>query len=248
METITWVAKDRHYFLKGKREPISFKLGSRHTARHKLLWFDPDKGYERELRYASNQKSPFVDEQNGPVTLEHIIFENGTLYVPKEKQALQKLLSLYHPAKNRVYVEYDSVVEAEDHFDYLELELAALNTAYAMEIEKAEALLRVEVGSKVSSMNSKEIKRDILVFAKKNPKLFLELSEDENVELRNFAIKATEARIIKLSTDQRTFQWASNGRKLMTIPFDENPYSAFAAWLKTDEGVEVYKSIDKKLK
>jgi len=248
MEKTTWVAKDRHYFLKGNKEPISFKLGSRHTNRHSLLWFDPDKGYERELRYASNQKSPFVDEQDGPVTLEHIIFENGTLYVPKEKQALQKLLSLYHPAKNRVYVEYDSVVEAEDHYDYLELELAALNTAYAMEIEKAEALLRVEVGSKVSNMNSKEIKRDILVFAKRNPKLFLELSEDENVELRNFAIKATEARIIKLSSDQRTFQWASNGRKLMTIPFDENPYSAFAVWLKTDEGVEVYKSIDKKLK
>ena len=26
------------------------------------------------------------------------------------------------------------------------------------------------------------------------------------------------------------------------------PYSAFAVWLKTDEGVEVFKSIDKKLK
>ena len=90
MEQETWVTKDRHYFLKGKREPISFKLGSRHTSRHKLLWFDPEKGYERELRYASNQKSPFVDEQKGEVTLEHIIFENGTLSVPKEKQAFSK--------------------------------------------------------------------------------------------------------------------------------------------------------------
>ena len=27
----------------------------------------------------------------------------------------------------------------------------------------------------------------------------------------------------------------------MNVPFDENPYSAFAACLKTDEGVEVYK-------
>jgi len=34
----------------------------------------------------------------------------------------------------------------------------------------------------------------------------------------------------------------------MTVPFDENPYSAMASWFKTDEGVEVYKSIDKKLK
>ncbi len=33
----------------------------------------------------------------------------------------------------------------------------------------------------------------------------------------------------------------------MEVPFDENPYSAFAHFLKTDEGVEVYKSIDKKI-
>ena len=243
-----WTKKDRHYFLKGNREPITFKLGSRHTNRHSLLYYDVDKGYQRELRYASNQKSPFVDEQEGPITLQHIIFENGTLTVPKEKQNLQKLLSLYHPGKGVIYDEYDAIVEAEDEYDSLELEIAALNLAYDMDVDKAEALLRVEMGSKVSKMSSKEIKRDILLFAKKNPKLLLELSEDENVELRNFAIKAAEANIITLSEDQRTFKWVSNGRKLMTVPFEENPYSAMAAWFKTDEGVEVYKSIDKKLK
>ena len=78
--------------------------------------------------------------------------------------------------------------------------------------------------------------------------LLLELLNDENIQLRNFAIKATEAKIIKLSQDQRTFTWASNGKKLMTIPFDENPYSAMAAFFKTDEGVEIYKSIEKKFK
>jgi hypothetical protein len=67
------------------------------------------------------------------------------------------------------------------------------------------------------------------------------------VQLRNIAIRATEAKIINLSGDQRTFTWASNGRKLMNVPFDENPYSAFAAFLKTDEGVEVFRSIEKKL-
>jgi hypothetical protein len=96
-------------------------------------------------------------------------------------------------------------------------------------------------------MTSKEIKKDIMVFAKKNPKLFLNLANDENIQLRNFAIKATEAGIIKLSQDQRDFKWATNGKKLMTVPFDENPYSAMAAYFKTDEGVEIYKSIEKKL-
>ena len=96
-------------------------------------------------------------------------------------------------------------------------------------------------------MSSKEIKRDLLIFAKRNPILFLELVNDENVELRNFAIKAAEANIIKLSQDQRTFLWGSNNRKLMTVPFDEHPYSALAQWFKTDEGMEVYQNIEKRL-
>ena len=78
--------------------------------------------------------------------------------------------------------------------------------------------------------------------------MFLDLAQDENVVLRNFAINAKEANIIALSQDQRTFTWVGNGRKLMNVPFDENPYSAMAAWFQTDVGLEVYKSIDKKLK
>ena len=130
----------------------------------------------------------------------------------------------------------------------MELQIDALNAARSMEVDQIEAILRVEVGSKVNDMSSKELKRDVLIFARQNPVLFIELAKDENVQLRNFAIKAAEAKIIKLSDDQRSFSWASNGKKLMTVPFDENPYSAIAAFFKTDEGVEVFKSIEKKLK
>ena len=166
----------------------------------------------------------------------------------REKVQLQKLLSIYHPAKGKVYNEFDKKAVAVDELDMIEFEIKALNAASVMDIEQAEAILRVENGSAVSGLSSKELKRDILIFAKRNPKLFLDLAEDENVVLRNFAINATESGIIKLSQDQRTFTWGTNGRKLMTVPFDENPYSAMAAWFQTDEGLEVYKSIDKKLK
>jgi hypothetical protein len=96
-------------------------------------------------------------------------------------------------------------------------------------------------------MSSKEIRRDILIFAKKSPRNFLALVQDENIELRNIAIKAVEQGIIKLDNKNKDFVWAKNGKKLMKVPFDEQPYSAFAAFLKTDEGVEVFKSIEKKL-
>jgi len=243
----TWEYKDRHYFLSDNKEPLTYTIPSKHTQRYPLVWFDKEKGYERELRYATNQKSIFVDEQKGSVTLKHIVFENGVLHVPKEKRSLQEFLN-HHPHKGIIFNELDRQVEAVDQLEELDLQLDALNAARSMDIEQAEAILRVELGSNVNNMSTKELKRDLLLFARQNPRLFIDLANDENVILRNFAINAVDNGIIKLASDQRTFTWATNGKKLMTVPFDENPYSAMAAWFKTDEGLEVYKSIEKKLK
>jgi len=243
----TWESKDRFYHLLNGKSPLTLTISSRHSNRKPLLYFDEDLGYNREHRYATNQKSCFVDEQQGPVTIGRIIFKDGVLFVSKEKQNLQKLLSLYHPRKGGIYYEFDKVEVATDELEDLEFQIEALNLAKSLDIDHAEAILRVELGSKVSSMSSKEIKRDLLLFAKKNSTLFLTLANDENVELRNFGIRAVEAGILRLSSDQRNFLWGSNGRKLMVIPFDEHPYTALAHWFKTDEGMEVYSNIEKRL-
>lgn len=243
----SWEIKDRTYTLSGHYSPITYTIPARHSAKYPLLWFDEESGEQKELRYATNQNSVFVQEQKGEATLGHIIFHDGTLSVGKQNQNLQKLLSLYHPAKNIKYKEFDPVEIAHDQLDDLETTIEALNMAREMDIDIAEAVLRVEIGSKVSSMSSKEIRRDLILFAQRNAELFIELANDDNVQLRNIAINATEAGIISLSQDQRTFNWASNNRKLINVPFDENPYSAMAAYFKTDEGVEIYKSIEKKL-
>ena len=241
--TNNWEIKDRFYLLKGPDKPLSRLIRGSN-----IHYFDEGKGYERELKYTSNQRTCFVDEMHGEQRLEHIIFERGVLNVPKNKTVLQKLLSLYHPHKNKVYYEHKPQVVANNEIEVLEMEIEALNAAQSIDIDMAEAIMRVEIGSKVSGMSSKELKRDLLLYAKKNPTLFLELVNDENVVLRNFGIKATEMKLIKLSSDQRTFSWGSNDRKLMNVPFDEHPYSALAAWFKTDEGMEIYSNIEKRLK
>ena len=237
-----WEIKDRTYILTRGRSPLSKSI---RTAN--IYYFDEEKGYERELKYTSNQRTCFVDEMKGDQRLEHVVFRNGVLYVPRNKVTLQKLLSLYHPHRNSLFEEVNEVKKATNQLAWLEFEIEALNAAKDLDIDTAEAVLRVEVGSKVSAMSSKEIKRDLMLYAKRNPRLFLELVTDENVQLRNFGIKATEMGIIKLSQDQRNFTWASNDRKLCTVPFDEHPYSALAAWFKTDEGMEIYSSIEKRL-
>ena len=216
-----WEIKNRTYFLKGNKKPLSYIIKSSN-----IYYFDEELGYERELKNTTNQRTCFVDEMKGDQRLEHIVFRNGLLYVEKNKQTLQKLMSLYHPHKNKLFAEYKPKQIAENEIDFIEMEIEALNAAQNLDIDMAEAVMRVELGSKVSNVSSKELKRDLLLYAKRNPRLFLDLANDENVVLRNFGIKATEMNIIKLSSDQRTFSWGSNDRKLMNVPFDEHPYSA----------------------
>ena len=237
-----WEIKDRTYYLKKGRKPLSYMIRSAN-----IYYFDEEKGYERELKYCENQQTPFVDEMKGDQRLSHIIFRSGALFVPKNKTILQKLLSLYHPHRNKVFYEWKPAKRAEDQMEVLNLQVDALITARNIDIDMAEAILRVEVGSKVDKLSSKELKRDLLIFAKRNPKLFLDLADDENVMLRNFGIKAVENGLLRLSSDQRYFMWGSNGRKIMTVPFDEHPYTALAHWFKTDEGMEVFSNIEKRL-
>ena len=237
-----WEIKDRVYYLKGNKKPLSYLLKTSN-----VYWFDEEKGYEREMKYCENQRTCFVDEMKGDQRLSHVVFRDGVLFVEKTKTVLQKFLSLYHPHNKNIFYEYMPIEEAAGEIEILEIEADAIIAARNIDLDMAEAIMRVEKGSEVDKMSSKELKRDLLVFARNNPALFLELLSDDNVVLRNFGIKAVELGIIKLSNDQRTFMWGSNNRKLMTVPFDEHPYTALAHWFKTDEGMEIYSNIEKRL-
>ena len=236
-----WELKDRTYLLKGI-SPLTYKIRSQG-----FLWFDEDKGINREIRYAINQNTLFVDEQDEHVRLGHVMFADGALFVPKSQPQLQQLLSIYHPQANVKWVEIDEAKDAEDEIDVLELQLKALNLVGEIEVDHLEAIMRTEHGGSVTTMSSKELKRDAYRFAKSNPKLFLELSEDEDLKLRNLASRSVESGILKLTDNGTVFKLAKTGKKILTVPFDTNPYAALSQYFKTDEGVGLMKSIIKKL-
>ena len=97
----TWEIKDRMYYLKDNKKPISYTIRASN-----LFWFDKEAGYEREIKYCQNQNSCFVDEMKGDQRLEHIVFRDGSLFVQKEKTILQKFLSLYHPHNGKLFYEH----------------------------------------------------------------------------------------------------------------------------------------------
>ena len=199
-----WEIKERTYQLKNM-SPLTYKIRS-----SRMLWFDEDKGVNREIRYASNQKSLFVEDQDKYAQLDHVVFENGMLTVPRNNPMLQQLLSIYHPDKH-MWEELDAVQEAKDDIDMIEQEIEAQRLVQELEIEHLEAILRTEVGSDVTKMSTKEIKRDCYLFAKNNPELFIEIANDEDIKLRNLANRAVESHLVNLTDDNTVFKLRKAG-------------------------------------
>ena len=134
--------KDRTYVLKTESKPISYILASRHTKNKPLLWYDEKNGVQRALRYASNQKSPFEDEQDGNAIVSPIMLIDGSLFVPKEDAVLQWLLDL-HPDKGTVYEELNPLAKAREAAEKDDIIYEAWTLAKEADLTIASAILRI---------------------------------------------------------------------------------------------------------
>lgn len=239
--------EDKVYVLKRKTFPMSLMLASRNTARKPLLYFDEETGQNRPLRYARNQKSPFEDEQDGHAILETIIFEDGLLTVPKTNQVLQKFLA-YHPQNGVLFEEVDTKKDASDQIDWMVVQIEAQNAALNLDMATREAIGRILLGTRVDRLSSEELKRDVLMHARNNPKEFLDMINDPELRLQNIAAKAFQDNLFTLKNNRRDiyFNLSDNKKKLMGIPFGDDPIKLLTAYLQSDDGIELYKVLEKR--
>lgn len=238
---------DKLYVLKRRTFPISFMLASRNTTRRSLLYFDTKTNTNRPLRYAVNQKSPFEDEQDGNFILEPIIFDDGLLSVPKENQVLQMFLA-YHPDNGVIFEEVDTKRDASVQIDNINIQLDAQIAAREVDIATAEAVARVMMGTRVDNLSSEELRRDLMLYARNNPYEFLQLLNDPELKLQNIAVKALQDGTFVLKNKNRDifFNLQDNKKKLMGVPFGEEPAKLLASWLQSNDGLEVYDLLSKK--
>lgn len=222
-------------------------LASRNTHRSTLLHFDGTS--QRALRYAKNQKSPFEDEQDGNAILEPIIFVDGALSVPKTNPVLQHFLSI-HPGNGTVFEEVNTEKDASSDIDKFNHELDAQLAARDLSLEMLEAIARVLLGAKVEKMSSAELKRDVLVYSRNNPVQFLEMLNDPMLQLQNTCAKFFEYDLLKLKNKNKDiyFNLPSNKKKLLTVPFGEEPVYILASYLQSDEGIEVLRLLENHVK
>jgi hypothetical protein len=237
---------DKMYILNRKSAPLSFMLASRNSRRKPLLYFDGQSN--RALRYARNQRSPFEDEQDGNAILEPIVFEDGFLFVPKTNPVLQHFLSL-HPGYGAIFEEVNNEKDAQEEVEVLNAEVDALIAARSLDIEMLENICRVMLGGKVDTMTTAELKRDVLVYAKKNPVQFLEMLNDPMLELQSKVAKFFSEGILRMRNNNKDvyFNLPSNKSRMLTVPYGESYTYIVSSYLQSDEGIETLKLLEKNL-
>lgn len=242
------VPTDKIYKLKGDSAPLSYTIPSRNTRRFPLLWFDEENNINKPLRYAVNQKSPFEDEQDGNAIVEPIIFENGFLSVPKNNPVLQQFLH-YHPLNGRTFIEVDTERDATKEVENLSAEVDALVQARQLSVEQLETVARVLFGKDPSRFTTAELKRDVLVYAKKDPKGFVNILTDPMLRLQSNVHVFFEHKLLTFRNGQKEvwFNTASNKKKMLTVPYGQDPYFTIAEFLKSDEGIDALKMLENNL-
>jgi len=238
--------KDRVYILKGSSSPLTYVLPSRHTRRFPLLHFDGTSN--RALRYASNQKSVFEDEQDQNPILEPVMFTDGVLNVPKTNPVLVKFLEL-HPLNSVTFEEFNPEKEAADEIEELDIELDAQLAARNLSIEQLEHVCRVVMGHAVDKMTTPELKRDVLIYARNNPKEFLSLVNDPALAVMSLASKALSEGIIVTKNNGRDLYYnlPNNKKKIASVPVNETAEGYLSYFMDIEEGRELLELVKLKL-
>jgi|TARA_B110000503_G_scaffold119067_1_gene180556 hypothetical protein len=238
---------DKLYKLK-TGNPLSYTLASRNHPRFPLMWFDEKNNQNRALRYSVNQKSPFEDEQDGNAIIEPIIFEDGFLRVPRTNPVLQQFLH-YHPLNGNIFMEVDKEKDASTEVEDLNIEVDALVEARQLTLDQIETLTRVLFGKDPSTVSTAELRRDILVYAKTDPKGFLNVLNDPELRFQAKVRLFFENKLLILRNSEKEvwFNTITNKKKMLSVPFGEDPYDMVAHFLQSDEGLDSLKMLESSL-
>ena len=236
---------DKVYKLKKNAAPLTYMLPSRNSRRFPLLWFDEDANLNKPLRYAVNQKSPFEDEQDGNAIVEPIIFEDGFLTVPRTNPVLQQFL-YYHPQRDRVFIEVDNEKDASVEVEKLNMEVDALIEARQLSVDQVETVGRVLFGKDISKVTTSELRRDILVYAKREPRAFLNMLNDPMMQLQSKVQLFFDKGFLTFRNKQKDvfYNTNTNKKKMLTVPYGEDPMYIVASFLKSDDGIESLKLLE----
>lgn len=112
-----------------------------------------------------------------------------------------------------------------------------------------ETIGRVVIGLNVDKLSSSELKRDIRLFAKRYPQDFLESLNDPLLIMQNKCSQFLSSNLIIMKNEKDVYyNLKQNKKKLLTVPYGEDPLFILASFFQSDEGHQVFILLTNRLK
>jgi hypothetical protein len=115
-----------------------------------------------------------------------------------------------------------------------------------LSVDQLETVARVLFGKDPSTMTTKELKRDILIFAKTKTSAFLDMLRDPLLQFQSNVQRFFDASLLTLRNNGKEvwFNTDTNKKKMMSIPFGANAVEEVSLYLKSDEGLDALKMLE----
>jgi len=224
-------------------KPSSFKIisggGIVCPIRTNVTVFDKEQNKVRQIRYAPNEPSIYVEDQSEHAQREHIVFRDKMLFVPVEKPNLLQFL-LSHPDNRAngggLFEMIDKSRSAEED---LEREFTQFDAISMVRDKDISELLPVAMFLGINTKRkSAEIRRDLLMDAKKNPTRFVELFDNPQVKCKSAVLQAIDFQILNKKADG--MYWFDTNRLIVTAAAGLDPVDVMTRFCLTEKGAPVY--------
>ena len=212
---------------------IVFKIPTRTTV------YDKDSSRVREIRYCPNEPSIFTDEQSENAQRDHILFRNKMLFVPSEKPNLLEFMMTQPGNKANGGNLFDMVDNSRSAEEELEREFTQFEAVAMVRDKDLSELLPVAMFLGINTnRKSAEIRRDLLMDAKKNPTRFVELFDNPQVKCKSAVLQAIDFQILNKKADG--MYWFDTNRLIVTAAAGLDPVDVMTRFCLTEKGAPVY--------
>ena len=148
-----------------------------------------------------------------------------------------------------MFEEVDKERDAKEIVEELNAEVDALIKARQLTIEQLENVSRILFNVDVSKVSTAELKRDILIYARNEPENFLDVLSDPELDLQAKVAMFFEKGLLGFRNKNKDvyFYTSSNKKRMLTIPFNEDPYYVVTSYLQSDDGIDALKMLESHL-
>ena len=208
-----------------------------------LTVYDDAKNTIREVRYCPNEPSIWRDEQSQYAKREHVMFYDGTLFVPHTKPNLIAFLEA-HPDNvangGGIFELVDNEKKAEE---ILNDEFLALDAVVMVREKDIQELLPIAMFYNINvNRPSAEIRYDLLQQARSNPKRFIESFDNPLVRVRSVIKTAEMYQLVALKPNGS--YWFDSNKLILSTPVGQESIDVLARFCLTEQGAPVYAELE----